>query len=319
LKIVSYPAVLIPPSAETGNDCHPRWAVIIVGTFEFSTRAEESPAVLGAAVAAGAIAAAGIQGSEETFKSLRTYIDGLLRARRQCYSQPELSPTLPSIMTLILIMAGMVAFGAAYILDRSSKQLVGQIALVTSVFWFLLLRWFREYLFPPPILELAAFQRTRLSIALVLMAALAVTPTYADEQSGVASRVCDKVTATGGMDCNALVAASPDLPFGTMVTVVHNGHSEIVKIIDRGPAVWTHRVIDLSTGAGRGISLDGLGAVSLTWDADAIIPLPLYVAPTVVPLVAPVVLVVLHPYHRRPGIRENRGQARVGLPLHRHR
>jgi hypothetical protein len=109
------------------------------------------------------------------------------------------------------------------------------------------------------------------------------------------------------MDCNALVAASPGLPFGTMVTVVHNGQSEIVKIIDRGPAVWTHRVIDLSTGAGRGISLDGLGAVSLTWDADAITPLPLYVTRTVVPLVAPVVLVVLHrydPYHRRRGIRE---------------
>src|SRR5271165_634771 len=118
------------------------------------------------------------------------------------------------------------------------------------------------------------------SIAVVLMAALAVTPACAGEQSGIASTFCDKVTATGGMDGNALVAASPDLPFGTMVTVVHNGQSEIVKIIDRGPAVWTQRVIDLSTGAGRGISLDGLGAVTLTWDADAIIPLPLYVAPT---------------------------------------
>jgi hypothetical protein len=155
---------------------------------------------------------------------------------------------------------------------------------------------------------------SRLSVALVLVAALAVTPAYAGEQSGVASIFCDKVTATGGMDCNALVAASPDLPFGTMVTVVHNGQSEIVKIIDRGPAVWTHRIIDLSTGAGRGISLKGVGAVSLTWDADAIIPLPLYVTPTVVPLVAPVVLVVLHPYephHPRRGIREIGVRARI--------
>jgi rare lipoprotein A (peptidoglycan hydrolase) len=47
------------------------------------------------------------------------------------------------------------------------------------------------------------------------------------------------------MDCNALVAVSPDLPFDTMV----------VKIIDRGPEAWTHRVIDVSTGVGRGISL----------------------------------------------------------------
>jgi rare lipoprotein A (peptidoglycan hydrolase) len=40
--------------------------------------------------------------------------------------------------------------------------------------------------------------------------------------------------------------ARPDLAFGTMVTVVHNGQSEIVKIIDLGPAVWTHRVIEFS-------------------------------------------------------------------------
>jgi hypothetical protein len=131
-------------------------------------------------------------------------------------------------------------------------------------------------------------------MALLLMAALEITSAGAGEQSGVASTFCDKVTATGGMDCSALVAASPDLPFGTMVTVVHNGQSEIVKIIDRGPAVWTHRVIDLSTGAGRAISLGGLGLVSLTWDPDAVIPVPLYVAPTTLPLVAPVVLVVAH-------------------------
>jgi hypothetical protein len=126
------------------------------------------------------------------------------------------------------------------------------------------------------------------------MAALEITPAGAGEQSGVASTFCDKATATGGMDCSALVAASPDLPFGTMVTVIHNGQSEIVKIIDRGPAVWTHRVIDLSRGAGRAISLDGLGIVSLTWDADVVMPLPLYVAPALLPLIAPVVLVVSH-------------------------
>ncbi len=173
---------------------------------------------------------------------------------------------------------------------------------------------------PPGAVRAFEIASQKRSIAFVLMAALAVTPAYAGEQSGIASTFCDTVTATGGMNCNALVAASPDLPFGTMVTVVHNGQSEIVKIIDRGPEAWTHRVIDLSTGAGRGISLDGVGAVTLTWDADAIIPLPLYVAPTSVPLVAPVVLVVLHPdpYHRRRGIRELGVQARVAHPLHRH-
>jgi hypothetical protein len=105
------------------------------------------------------------------------------------------------------------------------------------------------------------------------------------------------------MDCNALVAASPDLPFDTMV----------VKIIDRGPEAWTHRVIDVSTGVGRGISL-GWGRCR---DAD---PLPLYVTPTVVPLVAPVVLVVLRTIRIiEGGHSRNRVQARVGHPLHRHR
>jgi hypothetical protein len=294
--------------------------IIIIETV--SARAQESPAILGAAIAAGTIAAAELKRSQEVFRSLRAYIDGQLGAKRQGRSQAVFSSTLPSIVMLILIMAGMGALGAAYMLDRSSMHLVGQVALVTSAFWFLLLRWSRECLFPPPSVgtgHSSGIASETCSVALILIAALAVTPAYAGEQSGVASTFCDKVTATGGMDCNALVAASPALPFGTMVTVVHNGQSEIVKIIDRGPAVWTHRVIDLSTGAGREISLDGLGAVTLTWDADAMIPLPLYVAPTVVPLVAPVVLVVLHPYHRRPGIRKNRFQARAGLPLHRHR
>jgi hypothetical protein len=73
------------------------------------------------------------------------------------------------------------------------------------------------------------------------MAALEIAPAGAGEQSGVASTFCDKVTATGGMDCSAQVAASPDLPFGTMVTVVHNGQSEIVKIIDRPGGLDTSR------------------------------------------------------------------------------
>jgi hypothetical protein len=56
--------------------------------------------------------------------------------------------------------------------------------------------------------------------------------------------------------------------------------------------------------------------VTLTWDADAIIPLPLYVTPTVVPLVAPVVLVVLHPddpYHRRRAFAKS--GSRRGSPI----
>ena len=75
-------------------------------------------------------------------------------------------------------------------------------------------------------------------------------------------------TANGErFDMNALTAAHPSLPFGTLVKVrsLVNGREVIVRINDRGPYA-RGRIIDLSHAAARAIGLVGFGVkrVSLT-------------------------------------------------------
>lgn len=56
---------------------------------------------------------------------------------------------------------------------------------------------------------------------------------------------------------DGLTAAHRTLPFGTRVRVtdLSTGRSVVVRINDRGPARWTHRVIDLSRGAARALGI----------------------------------------------------------------
>lgn len=64
---------------------------------------------------------------------------------------------------------------------------------------------------------------------------------------------------------NALTAAHPTLPFGTLVTVTNqSNHKTItVRINDRGPFV-SGRVIDLSRAAAKAIGMKGIQRVSLS-------------------------------------------------------
>jgi rare lipoprotein A len=64
--------------------------------------------------------------------------------------------------------------------------------------------------------------------------------------------------ATGGRyNPYGITAAHRTLPFGTRVKVTNkrNGRSTVVTINDRGPAVWTGKIIDLSLGAAQEIGL----------------------------------------------------------------
>lgn len=80
-------------------------------------------------------------------------------------------------------------------------------------------------------------------------------------------------------DMNALVAAHPDWPFGTVVRVTHleSGRTVRVRIVDRGPAAGPRRegvIIDLSRAAARtlGFIEDGRARVRLevlSWGADS--------------------------------------------------
>jgi rare lipoprotein A len=62
-----------------------------------------------------------------------------------------------------------------------------------------------------------------------------------------------------------LTAAHRTLPMGTRLLVTHKGRSVVVRINDRGPAVWTGRSLDLSRGAATQIGLieTGVGPVEV--------------------------------------------------------
>jgi rare lipoprotein A len=77
-----------------------------------------------------------------------------------------------------------------------------------------------------------------------------------------------KRTASGArFDMNAMTAAHPSLPLGTMLRVENlaNGRSIVVRVNDRGPFT-RNRIIDLSQAAAREIDLEdrGIGRVALS-------------------------------------------------------
>lgn len=103
-------------------------------------------------------------------------------------------------------------------------------------------------------------------------------PTTADGGaaiSGLASYYAEnfhgRTTASGArFDMNAMVAAHPTYPFGTVVRVTNlrNGRSVRVRIVDRGPAARLQSarvIIDLSRRAARALDFirEGLAPVRL--------------------------------------------------------
>ena len=114
-------------------------------------------------------------------------------------------------------------------------------------------------------------QNFLLTIAtLTLSLGLALTAS-AETLRGQASYYADSLqgekTASGEpYDNNAMTAAHPTLPFGTVVRVTYlkTGKTAEVTINDRGPHV-KNRIIDLSGAAAQRLGLmdDGVGAVEI--------------------------------------------------------
>ena len=80
-------------------------------------------------------------------------------------------------------------------------------------------------------------------------------------------------TANGEVfDQEALTAAHPSLPFGTMVRVTNlrNGRTVEVRVNDRGPVI-AGRIIDLSRAAARAIGSVGRGVVPVRLE---VVPAP---------------------------------------------
>jgi rare lipoprotein A len=102
-----------------------------------------------------------------------------------------------------------------------------------------------------------------------LAAALPSTAAVAaSSQTGIASiySYSGSRTASGARASpSALTAAHRSLPMGTMVRVTNqaNGHSVIVRIIDRGPFV-RGRIIDVTPAAAQALGFSGLAHVTLS-------------------------------------------------------
>src|SRR5262249_18798945 len=77
--------------------------------------------------------------------------------------------------------------------------------------------------------------------------------------------LCGSRTANGErLNCSAMTAAHPHLPFGTLVRVCRSG-CVVVRINDRGPFV-RGRQIDLSPAAARAIGLHQTGQVAVSYE-----------------------------------------------------
>ena len=117
-------------------------------------------------------------------------------------------------------------------------------------------------------------------VALVIALGLRSMPVIADSvlltQSGKAShygkRFHGKKTASGEtFNQQALVAAHPSWPFGTIVRVtnIQNKRSVKVRIVDRGPAKKAQRrgvIIDLSTKAAKTLAFHNEGKAAVRLD-----------------------------------------------------
>ena len=74
-------------------------------------------------------------------------------------------------------------------------------------------------------------------------------------------------TANGELfDKWGLTAAHRSLPMGTRLLLSHRGRTCVVRINDRGPALWTGRSLDVSRGAATKLGLieSGTGHVQVT-------------------------------------------------------
>lgn len=93
---------------------------------------------------------------------------------------------------------------------------------------------------------------------------LAATPSYASLASCYgAGEKLNRHTSTGEVfSSRAMTAAHRTLPFGTRVRVSAGSRSVIVRINDRGPALWTGKIIDLTChGSARALGMRGPGVM----------------------------------------------------------
>ena len=89
------------------------------------------------------------------------------------------------------------------------------------------------------------------------VALFSASDAMAEETTYYAGEYCGGITASGDyLDCSAPVAAHPYLPFGTVLTVCHEGCAT-VTVVDRGPN------LDLSPAAAQVAGILSAGRVDV--------------------------------------------------------
>jgi len=96
--------------------------------------------------------------------------------------------------------------------------------------------------------------------ALVFVLFLVLNPinSYAHNNASV---FCDKRTASGSMNCGAMVFAHRSLRLGSIHHLCSGSRCIMARVVDRGPYV-RGRDVDLSPGAARALGINGLGHVT---------------------------------------------------------
>ena len=109
--------------------------------------------------------------------------------------------------------------------------------------------------------------------ALAIVAVVCTLSTPAMAQIGMASwygggahERLSHTTASGAVfrPKTENTCAHRKLPFGTLLRIILGAHSVVCRVTDRGPAAYTHRVVDLSKHAAEVIGLTALGVAKVS-------------------------------------------------------
>ncbi len=95
---------------------------------------------------------------------------------------------------------------------------------------------------------------------------LSASSSYAHSHTGKISYYSEgSLTASGErFNKRALTCAHRTLPFGTNVQVEYRGKVVTCRVNDRGPAIWTRRILDVSLEAAKALQMVDAGVITTT-------------------------------------------------------
>ncbi len=107
-----------------------------------------------------------------------------------------------------------------------------------------------------------------IKILILAFCFLLLPSSYAESHTGKISYYSEGLLTASGERFNkrALTCAHRTLPFGTNVQVEYRGKVVTCRVNDRGPAIWTGRLLDLSLGSAKVLDIIDAGVVVATME-----------------------------------------------------